>query len=446
MEQLLPEIPRIYTALAEWAACMMLAAVFYNRISGWRLGAAAVLSLLTQTGLQLLAGRLPLGFWIPTMFAAVFLMFFWLRWLCDLSTGDVIYICVRAFVLAEFAASLGWQVVCYLVVQHGGRPGWGVELPVMLTVYVLVFFAGYRLEIRFVPEDRHINIRTKELVSAYIIGLVAFVMSNIGFVYSNTPFSARFDLEMFLVRTIVDFGGLAVLYAHYILNAELREKQELDAIRNVLQRQYALYELFHNNSYLLNLKYHDLKHQIEVIRAEKDADKKESYLSELETHLKIYEAQNDTGNKVLDTILGSKRLSCAEKGIELTCVINGKLLDFMDAMDICTIFGNALDNAIECEMLIAEKEKRMIHATVFAKNNLLMIRFENYFEGELKKLESGLPVTTKKETEYHGYGLKSIKYSAAKYGGAVTINKHNNWFELKILLPLNNQKSGSRFS
>lgn len=77
----------------------------------------------------------------------------------------------------------------------------------------------------------------------------------------------------------------------------------------------------------------------------------------MEDEIRQYEAQNKTGNKVLDTVLTSKSLYCAKHGITFTCVADGTLLDFMDIMDICSIFGNALDNAIECELKIADKEK-----------------------------------------------------------------------------------------
>ena len=59
------------------------------------------------------------------------------------------------------------------------------------------------------------------------------------------------------------------------------------------------------------------------------------------------------------------------------------MLDFMDVMDICSIFGNALDNAIECEMKIPEKEKRLIHVTVSRQKAFLSLRFENYCEEEV---------------------------------------------------------------
>ena len=71
--------------------------------------------------------------------------------------------------------------------------------------------------------------------------------------------------------------------------------------------------------------------------------------------------------------------------------------------------------------------------------NFLLLRFENYYEGNLEYQEGKL-VTTKKEKEYHGYGLKSIRYTVNKYDGAVSIDTKENWFDLKILIPMREKK------
>ncbi len=155
----------------------------------------------------------------------------------------------------------------------------------------------------------------------------------------------------------------------------------------------------------------------------------------MEEEIRQYEAQNKTGNKVLDTVLTTKSLYCNKHGITFTCVADGTLLDFMDVMDICSIFGNALDNAIECEMKIPEKEKRLIHVTVSRQKAFLILRFENYCEEEVQH-QGGTLTTTKKDKKYHGYGMKSIRYTVNKYGGAVTIDTKENWFDLKILIPI----------
>jgi sensor histidine kinase regulating citrate/malate metabolism len=107
----------------------------------------------------------------------------------------------------------------------------------------------------------------------------------------------------------------------------------------------------------------------------------------------------------------------------------------MEPMDISTLFGNALDNAIESVRKLPQEEKRLIHVAVARQKDFLRIRVENYYEGNLV-FENGLPATTKEDKEYHGYGLKSIRSTVKKYGGSITIDTNENWFELRILIPL----------
>ncbi len=154
--------------------------------------------------------------------------------------------------------------------------------------------------------------------------------------------------------------------------------------------------------------------------------------------IRDYDAQYKTGSSVLDTVLTDKSMFCARHGIELTCVADGAKLGFMDTMDICSIFGNLLDNAIECELRVPEKEKRLIHLAVYAKKDFLVIQCENYCLDRLE-FQDGLPVTTKRDKAFHGFGLKSIRYAADKYGGAMSIRGRDGWFEIVLMIPLQKQ-------
>ena len=94
----------------------------------------------------------------------------------------------------------------------------------------------------------------------------------------------------------------------------------------------------------------------------------------MERDIQAYEAQNKTGNTVLDTLLTGKSLYCQKHHIALTVVADGEQLGFMDMMDICSLFGNALDNAIECERKLTDKDKRMIHLTLAAQKQFLILQ------------------------------------------------------------------------
>ena len=164
-------------------------------------------------------------------------------------------------------------------------------------------------------------------------------------------------------------------------------RRELDAVQNALENQYKQYKQSRESIDIINMKYHDLKHQINMLRKMNDSDKRDELLDRMEADIKAYELQNKTGNSVLDTLLTGKGLYCNNHGITMTVVADGRLLEFMDAMDICSIFGNALDNAIESVMKVDEKEKRLIHLTVSRVKSFIMIRVYNYFEGDIKSVD-----------------------------------------------------------
>lgn len=220
-----------------------------------------------------------------------------------------------------------------------------------------------------------------------------------------------------------------------LLDCELHAQRELDAMQNILQNQYVQYKQSRENIDVVNRKYHDLKHQIAVLRAEQDPQRRCDFLDGMEEEIRAYEAQNKTGNSVLDTVLTGKSLYCARHGIELTCVADGARLDFMDVMDICSIFGNVLDNAIECELTIPDRQRRLIHLAVYGKKDFLVIQCGNRCERELK-FQDGLPLSTKGDGAYHGFGVRSIRWAAEKYGGTMTIHNRGGWFELNIVIPV----------
>lgn len=430
---LMPDIPRLYTAIAEWVACMIFILPFKKRFAK----VTTVCIMAGMFGIQSIfltaTGNVQLWLWIPCMIFAVLLMIGFILSCCEIEVVDAAYFGIIAFVVAEFMASIEWQIVCYFG-GKGFRKWWEQGLALIMVYGMIILILFWILHIHL-PKDANLGISRKEFLSGLLIAIAVFAVSNLSYITVNTPFSGRYSFEIGNIRTLVDFGGIAILYAHLMQCCEIRVRKELEAVQNVLKNQYTQYVQSKESIELINYKYHDLKHQISVLRSETDPEKKAEFLDKMEEEIKQYEAQNKTGNKVLDTVLTTKSLYCNKHGITFTCVADGTLLNFMEVMDICSIFGNALDNAIECEMKIPEKEKRLIHVTVSRQKAFLLLRFENYCEEELQ-YQGGILKTTKKDKKYHGYGMKSIRYTVNKYGGAVTVDKKSNWFDLKVLIPV----------
>jgi hypothetical protein len=246
--------------------------------------------------------------------------------------------------------------------------------------------------------------------------------------------TGRFYPDIFTIHTLADLCGVGLLFAFHIQLCESSALMEKECLHKLLHMQKENYRISEESVDLVNRKYHDLKHQIQLLRSEITSDEKLRYLDEMEQEIHSYEAQNKTGNKTLDTLLTAKSLKCQDLGISLTCVADGAELDFMKPTDLSVLFGNALDNAIESVEKISDADKRLIHLTISREKSFLRIRVENCYEGEINFV-GGLP-STAKDARYHGYGMKSIRSIVEKYNGSMTVKAQDGWFELRILFPV----------
>lgn len=227
-----------------------------------------------------------------------------------------------------------------------------------------------------------------------------------------------------LLLLMVQFGTLK-------RNSISAQKQQLEDLLYQKQQQY---ELSRKNMELINIKCHDLKHWFKRLQSlSGSAYEKEA--KEIQKALAIYDSMFQTGNKILDTILTEKKLYCEYNKINMTCIAEGEKLDFLSESELCSLFGNIVDNAVTAVSHLEEEEKRTINILVRTRGNFLSIHEENYYEGELKKSGDGFE-TTKKDKEHHGFGLKSIKMITENHHGNMSVTAEDGVFNINILIPL----------
>lgn len=424
---ILPDIPRLYTALAE-----ILGAVLYAQAAPSRTAKPVYWGITAGCGALLaaflyLTGDVPLLWWIPCMAAAIVWIYLYLLATRELNLLEAGYCCARAFIVAEFAASVEWQFHCGIWPQRGaGEP---LSLLLLAVVYAVVYGFLFCFESRRKIAARLVITPTAMLM-AVVMAVTVFAVSNLSFVSGD-----EVTIVVFYIRTLVDFAGVLILSVQHEQLREAALHSELAAMDNVLRRQYEQYKQSKENIRLINRRYHELKMQIAAIRAERDKVKQDAALAEMESDIHRYEAENKTGNPVLDTLLTAKSMYCQQHGINLTCVADGTLLDFLSTGEICTIVGTALDNATECVLTETDPEKRLIRVAVYAQNGFVMLRFENYCAQPVELGPDGLP----RQSSHGGYDLKSVRAAAETHGGTVTLHWENEWFTLRVLLPQKNE-------
>ncbi|MCI8539491.1 MAG: GHKL domain-containing protein [Oscillospiraceae bacterium] len=430
----LSHTPGIYYAIAYWLGCTFYILQNPNRALWPRLLVLQPVFFAIIAAFMTATDGLPVIWFIPCVCFYVLMMLLDIKVCRGMSWLKTGYLCVRAFVLGELAAALEWQLFYYGLTALKLPLTMPVNLGFLVLTHTVVFGTMFLIE----RNDRAGYLRVitwREFAGAAALCLAVFVASNLSYVSQNTPFSSRFTAEIFIIRTLVDVVGVVMLHTYHVQLQELDTKLEMAHLQNMLQMQYNNYRISEDSIALVNQKYHDLKHQIALLRSQVSAGEKLGLLDQMEQEIRAYEAQNKTGNQVLDTMLTAKSLECQRENISLTCVADGQALSFMQPMDLSALFGNALDNAIESVKKLRDPEKRLIHVSVARQKNFLRIRVENCYEGELSFTE-GVPASTKQDSRYHGFGLKSIQNTAAKYDGSMTIAARDGWFELRILFPL----------
>lgn len=278
---------------------------------------------------------------------------------------------------------------------------------------------------RWMPEKGQYQIGPRQMVSAWVF----CIMSENLFIY------AKVDPGAALFNIVLQFYCITLLYLQSALFKKSSMRKELETIQLLWHQQKGQYQLSKETIELINHKCHDLKHQVQAIRAVKDEKERETYLEKIEKFVQIYSAIVRTGNEILDTILTEKSLICENSGIHINCVADGSLLAFMNPVDLYTLFGNALDNAIEAVRKLESKEKRVIDIMLYERQSFLMLQIVNPMCGEVK-FEDGLPLTTKAKNGYHGYGMKSMLHTIQKYEGHLTTEVKNGCFYFNVMLPL----------
>ena len=182
-------------------------------------------------------------------------------------------------------------------------------------------------------------------------------------------------------------------------------------------------------------KAHDLRHQIHTLAGgEKGVDSR--VLADLSHEVDIYDSVVKSGNDALDTILTEKSLYCESRGITLGCIVDGASLNFMPAADLYSLFGNALENAIEAVERLDDPERRSVGLTVKRAGDMVSIHVENYFDGKVEFGSEGLPLSRKGDSLNHGYGVRSMRMIVEAAGGSLTTRATGDVFDLDVLLPV----------
>ena len=335
---------------------------------------------------------------------------------------DLLFCCVGAQLIQNLSHNI--ENLIYLPLKNQiNTLGWFfLSASVRLVLYGLCFFMIYR----FSDLSKGVNLSG-------------------GGVFPIAVFSARFCSLLLFLLQVYEIDGLWVtrlpLVFCDIISLRLQfgllgYKNKVDEniyLERFINQSNKYYESVKNNIDVLNRKAHDLKHFINDFKER--GNRSEEELRELEKTVNEYECSPKTGNKALDTVLSEKTYICNNQNIPFYIRVKEDLLGFLRIGDLTSLFGNLLDNAIEYEEKVEDVKQRFILLKICRKGHIISVHIENYCNTSVQ-FKDGLPLSTKGDNRYHGFGVKSICYIVKKYNGNIRFYKENDIYNADIIFPV----------
>ena len=297
------------------------------------------------------------------------------------------------------------------------------------TLTIIVFFVPiYLFLMRKIALDDNFVPSRRDVVLLIVLGLIGMPCAYIEQFVQNDIFFYTyyvvFELLFFFLVSFIQY----YLYASY--RRALMKEYEKELIHQRLEQYDNLQEVIN----VMNIKAHDLKHQIREIKAKNQLD--EEVVDDLNKIIDEYNSTIKTGYELLDSVLTQKKYVCLSKETTLNIIVDEKYFRIFTTEELKSFIGNALDNAIEYVSKIENKENRYIGLKTVANDFFFKIIVENYCETPVAFDKNGFPISTKGDIWNHGFGTKSIARICKKHGGEVNFYYENNTFSIIALFPI----------
>jgi len=239
-----------------------------------------------------------------------------------------------------------------------------------------------------------------------------------------------------LISFLLLLSSISLLIIIYKILKNNKLQLEHELIREKVNLEYSYYMKIENNQEKVKQLYHDMKNHMICISNLNNPNELEKYIENINIELRGMDNSFNTGNRIIDIIMSEKKAICIEKDVKFESFLDFSKLDFIDMTDMCIIFSNALDNAIQaCDRISDLSILKYISVKVTYVNSFCIINIENSKVNDIVK-KNNVVVTDKKDKFMHGIGITNIKNTVKKYDGEISINSNDNKFTLTMMIPI----------
>ena len=228
---------------------------------------------------------------------------------------------------------------------------------------------------------------------------------------------------------------IVMIWQSYVMRKNMTMRENELNYQYMIKSQSDYFDNLMKNDEEMRKLRHDMRAHITALKelagTDNDSEMME-YLSRMEEKTNATKTKRYTGNKAVDAVINELTHQMDANGIEFKFDGMFRTREDIKDFDLCTIFYNTLQNAIEaCEKV--EGTKKLISVKVKNIGDKLGISVVN--DTILKKLpDSGVLYTTKSDKVNHGLGTKNVKEVVNRYEGIYDNSIEDGRFVVDIII------------
>ncbi len=349
---------------------------------------------------------------------------------------------IAAFLQVLFYSILPVFVISdILAMQFDTSMLWNEKMDDIVMIISACLYIIEAIYIYLTLYKKKIYIRFKVVENISLFSVTIFVWVVYGFILVAREDSFR-DLQtgfllLFILMLIMMYSTFMIAMVKNKTSAYYQQGQKFQ--EEWMRHELAYFKEYKKSQEETRRFRHDVTNNLTCLSALLQEGKQEeakSCLGNMLGEIRAFSPKVITGDEMLDCIISVKWDLITENGIVF--VVDGVLDRGLDwkLVDICTVFSNALDNAIEaCQKV---NEKKVILLSLKRTKNFYYIEIKNSINKELiniDEIRSGELFTTKKDKEFHGFGLENIKKIIHNHNGELELDTDEEYFILRMIVP-----------
>lgn len=348
-------------------------------------------------------------------------------------TIHYILLYVYVFFMKEFKFNIGlkFEMIEFVIIN--------------LIIFILIYNFD-KLKNLYINAKYYIYIMLTIAINVFIILFLNKATDSIYDFYSiisdnkinyNITFMPFVNFADFVFPYII--VGINIVFIGNLINSikSTKEDAKIKVINEKLDMQHKYYLMQQESQKKIKNLYHDINNHIASIEALQNSNEDVNrYLDNIKNEMKDFDNIYNTGNILLDIILNEKSKICKNNNINFMCDINFLKCNFIDVVDVTSIFSNLLDNSIEaCNKIDDDSQIKYINIRGTIIKKYYVIKCENSKINNIV-IKNGTFITDKQDKYIHGIGIQSIKSSVEKYSGELNFKSDEVKFIATIYIPI----------